>query len=106
MDAPLLADAFENAIRQVDRALAGEMRTATGEPARPMLERLRADLEAHRETARVTGTADPEWVRGVVRWVAEWTPETELTLIAALGRIARAGVHPTGNGPVAGGAGW
>jgi hypothetical protein len=36
------------------------------------------------------GSVDREWFQRTVRWVVEWVPDTELTLIAALGRIARA----------------
>jgi hypothetical protein len=37
---------------------------------------------------------DRDWFQQTVRWVTEWVPDTEITLIAALGRIARA-VSPT-----------
>ena len=53
-------------------------------------ERLRADLHAGRAAALEEGGVDPEWVRRTVRWIVEWTPETELPLVAALGAIARA----------------
>ena len=90
-DRSALADAFDAALRQVDRALADDMPTLAGErSARPELERLRADLHAQRAAALEAGAADPEWVRRTVRWVVEWAPETELPLVAALGGIARA----------------
>ena len=40
------------------------------------------------------GTIDRDWVQKTVRWVVEWMPESDLTIIAALGRIAR--IRPTG----------
>jgi len=36
------------------------------------------------------GGVDPEWFKKTVRDLIEWAPETELSLVAALGRIARA----------------
>jgi hypothetical protein len=84
-----LAAAFERALRVVDGARAGGMRTITGEPAARQLERLRADLVAARDAAVARGRVDPEWVRGVVRWVADWAPAADVTLLAALGAIAR-----------------
>jgi len=85
-----LAAAFDAALRQVDTALASDLRTPAGDPARPQLERLRADLERERAAALARGSADPAWVRAVVRSVVSWTPDTEVSLIAALGQIARA----------------
>jgi len=90
-DALELAAAFDAALRQVDRALAGELRTRGGDPARPQLEHLRDTLEAERGAALARGSADPAWVRTVVRAVVDWTPDTEVALVAALGQIARAG---------------
>lgn len=86
-----LAAAFDHALRQVDRALAGAdaMHTADGEPARPRLVQLRDALATERESARARGHVDPEWVRATVRDVAAWTPDSELSLLAALGGIAR-----------------
>lgn len=86
-----LAAAFDDALGQVERALAGGMATRDGGPARPQLERLRGEIEAQRHVAAAAGVPDPIWVRRTVRWVAGWAPETELSLLAALGRIARAG---------------
>ena len=85
-----LSAAFDAALRQVERALAADMRTMTGEPARTKLEQLGADLRAQRASAVASGSADPAWVRETVRRVADWAPATELALIAALGQIARA----------------
>ncbi len=93
-DASELGSAFDAALRQVDRALADGLRTRDGAPAADRLAALRTRLEAEREGALRRGSADPEWVRRIVREVAGWTPDTELALIAALGRIARAGGRP------------
>lgn len=89
-----LDSAFAAALEQVARAQETGLRTADGEPAADQLEQLRTELETERAVAAGRGTADPKWVRRVVRWVAEWTPETDLTLLAALGAIARAGGRP------------
>lgn len=88
--ATTLAAAFDRAIAQVDRALAAGMRTADGEPATPELARLRAALATERALAVARGTVDRDWVRDTVRAVAAWTPDSELSLLAALGGIARA----------------
>ena len=88
--APDLASAFDTALRQVARALSDGMCTADGTPARPQLEQLRTELEAQRAIALDAGIVDPLWVRETVRRVADWSPESELSLLAALGAIARA----------------
>ena len=77
--------------RAIDRAIAGAdaMHTADGEPAAPRLARLRDAIVAERVAALARGRVDPAWVRDTVRDVAAWTPESELTLLAALGGIAR-----------------
>lgn len=88
--ADLLA-ALDAALRAVDRAIAGGMRTRTGEPARPALETLRVELVTARQAAMARDrAADRDWVSEAIRAVAEWTPEDDVELIAALGRIARA----------------
>jgi len=87
--AAALPTAFDDALRQVDRALAGGMRTASGAPAAPLLERLRADLVAEREASLERGGVDPAWIGATVRWVADWAPERDVTLFAALGALAR-----------------
>ena len=91
MTAGLIAAAFDHALQQVDRALSAGMHTATGEPATPELARLRTALVTAREDAVARGRIDRDWVRDTVRAVAAWTPESELSLLAALGGIARAG---------------
>lgn len=87
--------AFEHALEKVDRAIAVGMKTPKGSSAVPELQRLRSELEQERERSRERGFPDPEWVRRVIRDVVDWTPENELGLLAALGRIARAGVRAT-----------
>ena len=89
-----LGAAFDAALKQVDQALAADLRTQGGASARAELTRLRSELESERTAALQRGAVDPEWVRRVVREVAAWTQETELSLIAALGRIARASAQP------------
>jgi hypothetical protein len=69
------------------------MKTAAGDDARPHLEKLRVELVGERENAVATGSINRDWLQKTVRWVADWAPEADLTLIAALGRIAR--VAPT-----------
>ena len=88
--APELIAALDAALRQVDRALAADMRTRAGDSARPQLEQLRTELRARRDAAAETASVDAHWLRDTVRSVAGWAPDTELTLIAALGAIARA----------------
>ena len=66
------------------------MDTMNGDSARPHLEKLERDLRLRRHQAIERGTVDREWFQQTVRWVTEWVPDTEITLIAALGRIVRA----------------
>jgi hypothetical protein len=65
------------------------MKAVSGEPAAAYLLELEEDLRRERTRALARGSVDREWVQTVVRRLVEWVPETELTLIAALGRIAR-----------------
>ena len=88
--APDLMTAFADALRKVERAIAADLRTRAGEPARPLLERLRAELLAARDGAVAGTPVDPAWVGQIVREVAGWAPESDVELIAGLGRIARA----------------
>ena len=89
-----LESAFNSAIAQtLIRAETG-MKTATGDDARPHLEKLQQELLGEREKAAANGSIDREWLQKTVRWVAGWAPETDLTLIAALGRIARVAPGP------------
>ena len=81
--------AFEAALRHVERTLATGMKTADGDSARPQLEKLERELKLQRDQARNRGTVDRDWFQQTVRWVTDWVPDTEITLIAALGRIVR-----------------
>jgi hypothetical protein len=88
-DPATLAAAFEHAIRQVDRALGNGMRDVDGDAAAPRLEHLRAELVAQRDGSRAQGAVDKEWIRGIIRDVAAWAPEEDVTLLGALGALAR-----------------
>ena len=84
-----LAGAFDAAIEQTRKCLKAGMTTASGEPARPLLEALQRALQQQREISVHKGVVDRDWLQTTVRSVVAWLPETEPTLIAALGRIAR-----------------
>ena len=80
-----LMPAIDAAVRAVDKALANEMQTADGEPAAARLERLRTGLLAMREC----GAVDADALRHMIRNVAKWAPENDVTLLGTLGAIAR-----------------
>jgi hypothetical protein len=80
-----LGSAIDAAVRAVDKALVSEMQTARGEPATHYLEQLRADLLAMGDR----GVVDPDELRTMIRSVADWAPEDDVTLLASLGAIAR-----------------
>jgi len=82
--------AFAAALTHVERSLARGMKTMNGDSARPQLERLETELRLERDRARSRGAIDRDWFQQTVRWVTEWVPDTEITLIAALGQIVRA----------------
>ncbi len=82
--------AFAAALRHIERSLAGGMKTIDGDSARPQLEKLERELRLQRDQARNRGSVDRDWCQQTVRWVTEWVPDTEIALIAALGRIVRA----------------
>lgn len=65
------------------------MKAIGGESAGPYLEKLEEELKLERNRALKSGAVDREWFQKTLRGLLEWVPETELTLIAALGRIAR-----------------
>jgi hypothetical protein len=88
---PELESAFNAAIGQVAKCIRAQMPAIGGESAEPYLRKLEAELKTQRAFAVESGTMDREWFQTTVRWLVEWVPETELALIAALGRIARAG---------------
>jgi hypothetical protein len=85
-----LESAFDAAITQSRKCIRAGMKAIGGEPAGPLLEKLEEELKLERARARGRGAVDREWFKNTVRGLVEWVPETELTLIAALGRIARA----------------
>jgi hypothetical protein len=86
-----LTSAFDAAIGQVAKCIKAQMPAIGGESAEPYLRKLEAELKTERARAVERGTVDRDWFQTTVQWLVEWVPETELTLIAALGRIARAG---------------
>jgi len=86
--------AFDAAIAQTQKCIETGLVTARGEEARGRLEKLEEELKRERERAAHLGAIDHEWFRQTIRSLVEWLPETELTLIAALGRIVRANPAP------------
>ena len=84
-----LESAFDAAIAEVQRSMNAGMTAIDGEPASPYLKQLSDELKVERAKAVEHGVVDPEWFRKTLRSLVEWLPETDLTLIAALGRIAR-----------------
>ena len=65
------------------------MTTSSGEAATSRLENLEDELTSERARVVERGCVDREWFQRTLRELIEWLPETELTLIAALGRIVR-----------------
>jgi hypothetical protein len=82
--------AFDAAIAQTRKSLRAGMKTIGGESAAAHLEKLQQELTVERTRALERGGVDREWFQKTVRELIEWAPETELSLVAALGRIARA----------------
>jgi hypothetical protein len=82
--------AFSAALTRVERSLAADLKTIDGDSAKPHLEKLERELRLQRDKALEGGGVDREWFQKTVRWVTEWVPDTEIALIAALGRIVRA----------------
>jgi hypothetical protein len=82
--------AFDAALTLVQRSVASGAKTSDGSSALPQLEKLERELRAQRASALERGNVDRDWFRKTVRWVVEWVPDDELTLVAALGRIVRA----------------
>ena len=81
-----LIPTIDAALRAVDTALARDMQTADGEPAASRLARLRTGLLAMRDR----GVVDPDQLRHMIRNVANWAPQDDVTLLSALGAVARA----------------
>ena len=85
-----IESAFEAAITETRKQMTAGMTTVSGEKAHTHLEKLAEELDLERQRAVDRGNVDRDWVQKTVRWLVEWVPETEPTLIAAMGRIARA----------------
>ena len=81
--------AFNAAIDQVQRIAATGLKTPEGRPVVEQLGQLEFRLRNERAKAIEQDAVSAEWVQRTIRWVVEWMPESELTVIAALGRIAR-----------------
>jgi hypothetical protein len=77
---------IDAAVRAVDKALAAGMRASDGESAETYLRQLRADLLE----MRARDAVDAEELRAMIRSVAAWAPEDDVSLLAALGAIAQA----------------
>ena len=84
-----LAAALDDAAAAVRRARTRRMKTRGGDPADGELDRLQEKLDSARAAA-ARGDLDREWLRLVIRWVAGWAPEDDITLLASLGALARA----------------
>lgn len=85
-----LRNAFDAALEATTKCRASGMKCLDDSSAAENLKKLEEDLTAERERALTRGFVDKEWFQTTIRWLVEWVPETELTLIAAFGRIARA----------------
>lgn len=92
------ANAFEQLLRTIDRALRGRMRTIAGDDASARLQSLREEVTAHRERVRGGGSVDGDWIRRTIREVAGWAPESDVSLLAALGAVARCAPSSRGAG--------
>ena len=84
-----LSEAFDEALAATQRERSTGMTCADGSSAAGNLDQLERELVAERDRALERGKIDKEWFQRTIRWLVEWVPESELTLIAALGRIAR-----------------
>ena len=84
-----LESAFDAAIAEVQKSMNVGMTAIGGEVATPYLQQLGDELRVERAKAVERGAVDTEWFQKTVRRLVEWLPETDLTLIAALGRIVR-----------------
>jgi hypothetical protein len=81
-----LDSAIDVALGVVNRALANEMRTIDGGSAGSQLEQLRDELRA----VRARGAISADELRTIIRGVAKWAPEDDVSLLSSLGVIARA----------------
>ncbi|HJP85362.1 MAG TPA: hypothetical protein VJ852_05195 [Gemmatimonadaceae bacterium] len=66
------------------------MTCADGSSATANLDQLERELIEAKARSLQNGSVDKEWFQRTVRWLVDWVPESELTLIAALGGIIRA----------------
>ena len=67
------------------------MTTVDGDSAAPQLAHLRAELESARLATLESGVPpESTWLQQTIRWVTDWAPESDITLLASLGAIARA----------------
>jgi hypothetical protein len=84
-----LGSAFDAALEDVKRTRDKGMTTLAGASAEPELDELANELRAEKVRAVERGKVDREWFQKTLKWVVSWVPESDLTVIAALGRIAR-----------------
>ena len=89
-DKPQLDEAFDAAIESIRNCRAAGATCVDGSSADSNLNRLEKELVEERVRAVERGSVDKDWFQKTVRWLVEWAPENDLTLIAALGGIARA----------------
>lgn len=85
-----LYEAFEAAIAATRGERSARMTCSDGSSAEMNLDQLEKELIAERDRTMERGTIDKEWFQRTIRWLVDWVPENELSLIAALGAIARA----------------
>ena len=85
-----LGDAFDAAILATRRERSSGMTCADGSSATANLDQLEHELIEAKARSLQNGSVDKEWFQRTVRWLVDWVPESELTLIAALGGIIRA----------------
>ena len=84
-----LISAFDAAIEEVKRSRDNGMTTLAGASASPELDQLVTELRAEKARAAERGRVDREWFQKTLKWVVSWLPESDLKVIAALGRIVR-----------------
>jgi hypothetical protein len=89
-----IESAFDAAIALFTRTARTGLSTADEKSVTEQLGQLEFRLRTERAKAVERGAIDPDWIQKTVRWVVEWMPESNLTIIAALGRIAR--IRPAG----------
>ena len=85
-----LREAFDAALEVTRREKVAGMTCLDGSSAMDNLDQLERELLAEQLRAIERGVVDKDWFQATVRWLVGWVPETDLNLIGALGRIARA----------------